>query len=41
MIGLSAQITKYISIFGTADYNVGLDRSIHGFGGQLGLKIGW
>ncbi|MCL2641413.1 MAG: autotransporter outer membrane beta-barrel domain-containing protein, partial [Phycisphaerales bacterium] len=41
LVGVSAPINKHVTLFATTDYNVGLSQSNHGFGGQIGIQIGW
>ncbi|MCL2640017.1 MAG: autotransporter outer membrane beta-barrel domain-containing protein, partial [Phycisphaerales bacterium] len=41
LIGVSAPLTRNVSIYGTADYNFGLNQSGQSFGGQIGVNIGW
>ena len=41
VVGASVPLTRKrdVFLFGTADYNVGLDKSSHSFGGQVGLQV--
>ncbi|MCL2649112.1 MAG: autotransporter domain-containing protein, partial [Phycisphaerales bacterium] len=41
VLGISVPLTRNVCVFGTADYNIGLDQSSHSFGGQLGIRVGW
>jgi len=37
VIGFSTPLTKNMSIYGTADYNFGINQSDQSFGGQIGI----
>jgi outer membrane autotransporter protein len=40
-VGLSGQVTRNVSIFGVADYNIALNQSGHSVGGRIGIKVTW
>jgi outer membrane autotransporter protein len=41
VVGVSGQLTRNVSVFGSVDYNVSLDRIGHGFGGRAGIRVAW
>ena len=40
-LGLSGNVTRNLSIFGGADYNVALNQPGHSLGGRAGIKVHW
>ena len=40
-LGISGQITRNVSIFGNADYNLALNQPGHSAGGRAGFKVAW
>jgi outer membrane autotransporter protein len=40
-LGLSGQLTRNVSIFGRADYNISLDQPGHSLGARAGVKVTW
>ncbi|MCL2715748.1 MAG: autotransporter domain-containing protein [Alphaproteobacteria bacterium] len=40
-LGLSGQLTRSVSLFGSGDYNIGLSDGGHGLGGRVGLRLAW
>jgi outer membrane autotransporter protein len=40
-LGLSGQVTRTVSIFGVADYNIALSQPGHSLGGRAGIRIAW
>jgi outer membrane autotransporter protein len=40
-LGLSGQLTRNVSVFGVADYDIALSQPGHSIGGRTGIKIVW
>jgi len=40
-LGLSGQLTRKVSVFGIADYNVALSQPGHSLGGRAGVRVAW
>ena len=40
-LGLSGQLTRNVSVFGNADYNVALSQPGHSLGGRAGVRVNW
>ena len=40
-LGISGQLTRKVSIFGNADYNIALNQPGHSLGGRAGLRVNW
>ncbi|MCL2715746.1 MAG: autotransporter outer membrane beta-barrel domain-containing protein [Alphaproteobacteria bacterium] len=40
-LGISGQVTRSVSIFGSADYNIALSQPGHGLGGRAGIRVSW
>jgi len=40
-LGLTGQLTRNVSIFGDADYNIVLNQPGHSLGGRTGIKVAW
>ena len=40
-LGLSGQVTRNVSIFGTGDYNLALTQPGHSLGGRAGVRFTW
>jgi outer membrane autotransporter protein len=40
-IGLSGQLTRNLTIFGKADYNIAINQPGHSLGGRVGARVSW
>ena len=40
-LGVSGQVTRNVSLFGSLDYNVALSEDGHSLGGRTGVKVAW
>jgi len=40
-LGISGQLTRNVSVFGNADYNIALNQPGHSLGGRAGVRVNW